>query len=134
MELILTGAQTEVLLVHLHVMRKSIKKVLKRNYGLSEGKRLLKLYDRIKDGLKAEIESLTADGTFPFHINKEELAMLHSFLFMFFQKVEEEIKGKVGIKHEQEQVRENMQLVLLEEVQVKVTGLYAIEIGEENVQ
>jgi len=125
MELVLTGAQTEVLLVHLHIMRKSIKNVLKRNYGAFEGKRLLKVYDSTKDLLNDKIRLLTANEECSYDLEEEQLEIVHSFLLMFFQKVEGEIKDKVTKSKEQEKVREHMQLTLLEEVQAKINILYA---------
>jgi len=127
--LTLTGAQTEVLLVHLSVMRKNIKNVLKRNYGAFEGKRHLKVYDNIKDLLQSKLELLTKEKHYPFVFDKEEIKLLHSFLIVFFNTVTEEVNSKVKGSVDQEKVRENMQLALLEEVQVKVNELAGVLIG-----
>lgn len=124
MNLTLNGSQTEVLLVHMHVMRKSIKKVLKANYGVLEGKRLLKVYDSVKEALKEPYELLEADTTHNFTFNEEQIEMIHSFLKAFLEKFEEELKGKVTMKADQEQAKEHMQMPLLLEVQTKVNDLY----------
>lgn len=124
MNLILTGSQTEVLLVHMHVMRKNIKKVLKANYGAKEGKRLLKVYDSIKEALKEPYELMEADTTYPFSFDEEQMEMLQSFLKAFMEKFEEELKNKVTLKAEKEQAKEHMQFPLLLEVQNKVNELY----------
>ena len=129
MNLILTGAETEVLTVHLHVMRKNIKTVLKRNYGHGEGKRLLKVYDKVKDELKDKLEFLEAEKGFPFVFNREELELLHSFLIVFFNKLNEEMKSKIRNNTDREKVKENMQLAHLEEVQRKVNELAGELVG-----
>jgi len=129
MNLILTGAETEVLTVHLHVMRKNIKTVLKRNYGHGEGKRLLKVYDKVKDELKDKLEFLEAEQGFPFVFNREELELLHSFLIVFFNKLNEEMKSKIRNNTDREKVKENMQLAHLEEVQRKVNELAGELVG-----
>ncbi|WP_445505735.1 hypothetical protein [Niallia sp. 03091] len=131
MELALTEAHAEVLLVHLHIMRNSIKKVLKRNYGVLKSHRLLKLYDKMKDDLKDIIEGMKAEETFPFYLEKEELNMLHSFLLMYLKKVEEEIKTKVIYQIDQVKVKENMNFALLKEVQLKVNNLYENLLSKE---
>jgi hypothetical protein len=127
--LTLNGAQTEVLLVHLSVMRKNIRSVLKRNYGVFQGKRHLKVYDRIKERLEAKIELLTKDKHYPFLFSEEEVILLHSFLQVFFSKIKEEMDSKIKGSVDQEKVKENMQLALLEEVQEKVNGLVGVKVG-----
>lgn len=128
--LTLNGAQTEVLIVHLSVMRKNIKSVLKSNYGSFEGKRLLKVYDGIKNLLQAKLELLTKEKHYPFLLNKEEVVLLHSFLQVFFNEVTKEVNSKIKGSIDQEKVRENMQLALLEEVQKKVNDLAGVEVGQ----
>lgn len=127
--LTLNGAQTEVLLVHLSVMRKNIKSVLKRNYGAFQGKRHLKVYDSIKERLQSKIELLTKEKHYPFLFDEEEIILLHSFLQVFFSKVTEEVNSKVKGSVDQEKVKENMQLALLEEVQAKVNELAGVQVG-----
>ncbi|MEK4973578.1 hypothetical protein NSQ89_14565 [Niallia sp. FSL R7-0648] len=129
MNLILTGTETEVLTVHLHVMRKNIKTVLKRNYGHWEGKRLLKVYDKIKDELKDKLEFLEAEKEYHFVFNREELELLHSFLIVFFNKLNEEMKSKIKNNVDREKAKENMQLAQLEEVQKKVNELVGELVG-----
>lgn len=128
MKLVLTGQHTEVLIVHMHVMRKNIKNVLKRNYGGSEGKRLLKVYDSIKESLKARYGLLTEYESFPFLFTEEQMNLLHSFLAVFFSKVESEIASKAHKPSEQEAIRQNMQLPLLEEVREKVNSLKEVSL------
>lgn len=128
--LTLNGAQTEVLLVHLSVMRKNIKNVLKRNYGAFKGKKHLKVYDGIKEILQSKIELLKSEKHYyPFLFDEEEMILLHSFLQVFFSKVNEEMDSKIKGSVDQEKVRENMQLALLEEVQEKVNGLVGVKVG-----
>lgn len=129
MNLILTGAETEVLIVHLHVMRKNIKTVLKRNYGNGEGKRLLRVYDKIKDELKNKLKFLEAEKGFPFVFKREELELLHYFLIVFFNKLNEEMKSKIRNNIDREKAKENMQLAHLEEVQRKVNELVGEFVG-----
>jgi|GEM_PF-2480039 len=133
MNLILTGAETEVLTVHLHVMRKNIKTVLKRNYGHGEGKRLLKVYDKVKDELKDKLEFSEAEKRFPFVFNREEIDLIYSFLQIFFQKIEIEMKNKISNQQEREKVKDNMKLDYLEQVREKVNLIYIrIKAGEIN--
>ena len=133
MNLILTGAETEVLTVHLHVMRKNIKTVLKRNYGHGEGKRLLKVYDKVKDELKDKLEFLEAEKGFPFVFNREEIDLIYSFLLIFFQKIEIEMKNKISNQQEREKAKVNMKMDYLEQVREKVNLIYVrIKAGEIN--
>lgn len=133
MNLILTGAETEVLTVHMHVMRKNIKTVLKRNYGHGEGKRLLKVYDKVKDELKDKLEFLEAEMGFPFVFNREEIDLIYSFLQIFFQKIEIEMKNKIMNQQEREKAKDNMKMDYLEQVREKVNLIYIrIKAGEIN--
>jgi hypothetical protein len=133
MNLILTGAETEVLTVHLHVMRKNIKTVLKRNYGHGEGKRLLKVYDKVKDELKDKLEFLEAEMGFPFVFSREEIDLIYSFLQIFFQKIEVEMKNKISNQQEREKAKDNMKMDYLEQVREKVNLIYIrIKAGEIN--
>lgn len=133
MNLILTGAETEVLTVHLHVMRKNIKTVLKRNYDHGEGKRLLKVYDKVKDDLKDKLEFLEAEKGFPFVFNREEIDLIYSFLQIFFQKIELEMKNKISIQSEREKAKNNLKLDYLVQVREKINLIYIqLKAGELN--
>ncbi|PAE09784.1 hypothetical protein CHI02_23260 [Niallia circulans] len=133
MNLILTRAETEVLIVHLHVMRKNIKTVLKRNYGNGEGKRLLKVYDKVKDELKDKLKFLEAEKGFPFVFNREEIDLIYSFLQIFFQKIELEMKNKISIQSEREKVKNNLKMDYLVQVREKINLIYIqLKVGELN--
>ena len=131
MKLRLTGPETEVLTVHLHVMRKSIKSVLKRNYGYLEGKRLMKVYDEVKTTLKDQLEYLDENTEYPFLLNEEEIDLLYSFLQAFCQKVEAEMTNKIENDRERNKAKDNLKFDVLNGVKEKVTNLYVhINAGE----
>ncbi|MEM5592077.1 hypothetical protein AAHH67_10680 [Niallia circulans] len=133
MNLILTGAETEVLIVHLHVMRKNIKTVLKHNYGNGEGKRLLKVYDKVKDELKDKLKFLEAEKGFPYVFNREEIDLIYSFLQIFFQKIELEMKNKISIQSEREKAKNNLKIDYLVQVREKINLIYfQLKAGELN--
>ncbi|MGG5253520.1 hypothetical protein ACQYAD_08495 [Neobacillus sp. SM06] len=78
MELSLERSEIAILVLHMNIMRKPIKKGFKSNYGLKEGRRLIKEYDSLKLQLEDKINQ--EEETQIFIWNENEINMLRSFL------------------------------------------------------
>lgn len=87
MKIYLKQSELAVLVLQINIMRKSIKKALKRNYGLIEFKKHLSNYDSLKEVLENELELLNDvkwDNDDAFinlvEITDEQAEIFHSFL------------------------------------------------------
>lgn len=81
--------EVSVLLLHMAIMRKNIKKGFKSNYGAKEGKELLKSYDEVKEYLKAAFEELTENQQVKeLHFNEKNITMIASFLSWYVLELE----------------------------------------------
>lgn len=85
----LDASDLGVLVLNLNAMRKSTKKGFKRNYGKSEGKRMIDLYDSMKDSLTETFEQERTDGT---DLSSEEFYMLHSFMGFYLKELKSSIR------------------------------------------
>lgn len=87
LELTLERHQLAILVLHMNIMRKSVKKGFKANYGLLEGRKKLKLFEKVKEKLAEEIDNEEVD-IFIFDLLAEEVDMLSSFLNWYVQELE----------------------------------------------
>lgn len=112
MELTLERPELAILVLHMNLMRKSIRKGFKANYGHSEGRSMLNVFD----GLKTLFENeLTDDlGDICFNLEEPQNVMLQSFMnwYVVEVKLSAEIKG--------ENIEQNEQISILESINNKV--------------
>lgn len=113
LELKLERHQLAILVLHMNIMRKSIKKGFRATYGLMEGRKKLKLFDQVKEKLVEDIDNEGVD-IFIFELLAEEVDMLSSFLNWYVQELE--LSAEVeGLNTESNEV-----LTVLKEVRDKV--------------
>jgi hypothetical protein len=74
------------LLLHLGIMRNSVKKSLHRNLGRKEGKEKLKVYDEVVDIIeKAHVEEKEVIS-----LNDTQNEMLSSFLYWYLEAIKQQ--------------------------------------------
>ncbi|WP_203557700.1 hypothetical protein [Bacillus sp. B15-48] len=124
MELTLNKAETAVLILHMSIMRSSVKKGFKKTYEKAQAKELLKSFDDVLNMFKSaeiiENEHLDQETTFIF--TSKELDILLSFV-SWYKKELETMFSDVG-----ESTQENKeQLKTLGEIKRKLELLEVIE-------
>lgn len=78
-----------VLILHMSIMRKNVKKGFKSNYGRDEGKEILQSFDSVKSTLEASFEVLEDDGKeTELHFNVAEVNTLSSFVDWYTAELE----------------------------------------------
>jgi hypothetical protein len=86
MNLTIERSELAILVLHMNIMRKPIKKGFKANYGHFESRRHVKMYDglkgRLEQELNEEIDPISLD------VDEQELNMLHSFINWYIQEIE----------------------------------------------
>jgi hypothetical protein len=86
MNLTIERSELAILVLHMNIMRKPIKKGFKANYGHFESRRHVKIYDGLKERLEQElneeIDPISLD------VDEQELNMLHSFINWYIQEIE----------------------------------------------
>lgn len=93
-----------VLMLHMNLSRKNIKRGLKRNYGSQEGRELLSSYDKVKKELEDQVASFITNDALDrpeqnetLHYNAKEYNMISSFLDFYLvelKKFLDEAKDK----------------------------------------
>lgn len=120
MEVTFKKIEIATLILHMSLMRKSIKKVFKSNYGKKDGKELLNVYDSIKDLLVLEIEQIEDQDEELEKIillNDQQYNLLIQFLSSYLFEIELELEGnKISDENKQHieilfQVKEKLGLV-----------------------
>lgn len=99
--------QIAVVVLHMSIMRKNVKKVLKSNYGSKEGKGLLNIFDGAKEQLEVAFESLEKDtDLIQLNFNENELNIICSFLSWYIREYEltYEVAGKELHQEDKEQL------------------------------
>jgi hypothetical protein len=118
----LERSELAILVLHLNIMRKPIKKGFKSNYGHFEGRKMIKFYDELKERFENEIsedQNLQSE-IISFDLVTEEINMLSSFLNWYVQEYKKMLADKP-----------NEELEILESIQNKLTGL--IEVAAEQI-
>lgn len=107
------------LILHMNVMRNSIKKGFKSNYGRIEGKRMLKVFDGIKECFSSEFASEDKE-CYEFTFESGEMDMLHSFIAWYVQeiKLSAEMQGAGIEKDEQVAVLDKLNIKIKEIVEI----------------
>ncbi|WP_053003358.1 hypothetical protein [Geobacillus sp. ZGt-1] len=88
MKIQLTNTEVGMLLIHMGIMRKEIKKALKRNYSFFEAKRQLACYDSIID-LLARVADDTKKLCY-IEFSDEQKEMLASFIYSYTTIIKQE--------------------------------------------
>ncbi|MCK6259404.1 hypothetical protein LCY76_22795 [Fictibacillus sp. KIGAM418] len=96
MILTLKRLEITVLLLHMSIMRNSVKKWFKKAYGSKEGKELTKRFDEVKKQFESQIEQ--EESNFNFNIN--EFDMIYTFVMWYKPKLEEMLKAAGKVKEE----------------------------------
>jgi hypothetical protein len=93
MKLTLERSELAILVLHMNIMRKPIKKGFKKNYGHFEGRKMIKEYDALKEQLEGELSEET--DIIHFDLNEQITNMLHSFLkwYVLEIKLSAEVQG-----------------------------------------
>lgn len=105
-------------------MRKTLKKGFKANYGSLEGKRMIKLYDSIKERLETDLELIEEVNLFTYDLAPEEINMLQQFTTWYVNEI------KVSVDTEKD-IMTNEQLIVLEEIAKQLTKITE-ELQEES--
>lgn len=86
MNLTIERSELAILVLHMNIMRKPIKKGFKANYGHFESRRHVKIYDglkgRLEQELNEEVDPISLD------VDEQELNMLHSFINWYIHEIE----------------------------------------------
>lgn len=109
-----------VLILHMSIMRKNIKKGFKSNYKSDKGKGVLTSFDTVKTTLQEGFEALEDEiNEVDLHFNIVEVNTLSSFIDWYISEVDLtfEAAGKKVQKADQEQME------LLKEVKTKIDVL-----------
>jgi hypothetical protein len=123
----LERSELAILVLHMNVMRKPIKKGFKSNYGHFEGRKMIKKYDEVKERFENELkeESHLESEVLPFVLIDDEINMLSSFLTWYVEEIQKSAKQQGAKTNEDEQV------MILVEVNQKLNS--SIELIMEEV-
>lgn len=116
MILLFNKEEAATLVLHMNIMRHNIKKGFKSNYGRSEGKDKLKVYDGIKERLWNDLEG-EEKGTYEFNIDEVEMNMLHSFLNWYVEEI------KLSAEDQGADIEKDEQIMILERLSIKVSNI-----------
>lgn len=116
MILLFNKEEAATLVLHMNIMRHNIKKGFKSNYGRSEGKDKLKVYDGIKERLWNDLEG-EEKGTYEFNIDEVEMNMLHSFLSWYVEEI------KLSAEDQGADIEKDEQIMILDRLSIKVSNI-----------
>lgn len=116
MILLFNKEEAATLVLHMNIMRHNIKKGFKSNYGRSEGKDKLKVYDGIKERLWNDLEG-EEKGTYEFNIDEVEMNMLHSFLNWYVEEI------KLSAEDQGADIEKDEQIMILDRLSIKVSNI-----------
>lgn len=108
MKLTLERSELTILVFHMNIMRKPIKKGFKSNYGHFEGRKMIKEYDALKEQLEDELNEEIELVNFEF--NEQETNMLHSFLKWYVLEI------KLSAEAQGANVERDEQILILEKI------------------
>jgi hypothetical protein len=123
MELCLERSELAILVLHMNIMRKPIKRGFKSNYGHFEGRKKLKEYDELKEMFMNELQENNDPVTFD--LNNLELNMLQSFLNWYVLEI------KISAETQGANVEKDEQIVILDDINKKVNVL--VQAAAENL-
>jgi hypothetical protein len=106
----LERSELTILVLHMNVMRKAIKKGFKSNYGLLEGRKKVKLYDIIKERFESELKEHTEEevdqqnDAIQFVLIDDEINMISSFLTWYLEELKKSAKVQGVMTNKDEQI------------------------------
>jgi hypothetical protein len=109
--------ETGTLLLHMAIMRKSVRKGFKKNYG-SDSIEVLRSYDEVKETLIRVLEGDSAAAWYDLHFNIKEVEMLHSFLNFYTEELQKTFDNAPKISEEDTQ-----QIQALNNIKIKVNEM-----------
>jgi hypothetical protein len=115
MKAVLERSELAILVLHMNIMRKSIKKGFKANYGLLEGRRKLGVFDELKDLFVNELNENI--DPIEFDLSDQEFDMLHSFINFYVQEIQKSAESQ------QVDIVNDEQILFLIEIRKKVNAL-----------
>ena len=113
MELTLERSELAILVLHMNIMRKSIKKGFKSNYGQFEGRKKIKEYDQLKERFTEELKEETDPVCFVLE-DDPEMTMLHSFINWYVLEIQ------VSAEEQNVSTNNDEQVAILESIHKKV--------------
>jgi hypothetical protein len=123
MDLVLERSELAILVLHMNIMRKPIKKGFKSNYGQLEGRKKVKEYDELKERFQEELNEET-DPIY-FNLEEQEISMLHSFLNWYVLEIQ------LSAEEQRASIENDEQIAILESINNKVNTIAEL-IQEEN--
>lgn len=109
-----------VLILHMSIMRKNIKKGFKSNYKSDKGKEVLSSFDSVKTTLQEGFEALEDEKKeIDLHFNVIEVNTLSSFIDWYIEEVDLTFEA-AGKKVKQ---ADKEQMDLLKEIKIKIDEL-----------
>jgi hypothetical protein len=106
----LERSEFAILVLHMNMMRKAIKKGFKSNYGLLEGRKQIKLYDSIKERFESELkehpeeELELQNDAIDFVLIDDEINMISSFMTWYLEEIKKSAKGQGVMTNKDEQI------------------------------
>jgi hypothetical protein len=105
----LERSELVILVLHMNVMRKAIKKGFKSSYGLLEGRKKVKLYDTIKERFESELKEHTEEvdqqnDAIQFVLIDDEINMISSFLTWYLEEIKKSAKAQGVMTNKDEQI------------------------------
>ncbi|WP_313799093.1 hypothetical protein [Cytobacillus sp.] len=119
--LLFNRVELATLVLHMNIMRHNIKKGFKSNYGRSEGKEKLNVYDGIKERLGSDLEG-EEKGFYEFEIDEVEMNMLHSFLNWYVEEI------KLSAEDQGADIEKDEQIKILDRLSVKISNIIEMAI------
>lgn len=98
----LSRVEVAVLIFHMNIMRKNVKKVFKKNYGKEDGKELLSYYDSSLDKLGELLESVKEGEEGSLDMDEKEMNVLSSFVSWYALELELTLDQADSKKNEDE--------------------------------
>lgn len=121
MILLFNREELATLVLHMNIMRHNIKKGFKSNYGRTEGKEQLKVYDGIKERLGSDLEG-KEKGFYEFNIDWVEMNMLHSFLNWYVEEI------KLSAEDQGTDIEKDEPIKILDRLSVKISNFVEVVI------
>lgn len=116
----LTRIEISVLLLHMTISRKNIKKGFKRNYT-GEHKEMMAIFDEIKKGLENSVMNDSENEVF--HHNIREINMIYYYLDWYIARLDETLKKAAKLANKSVLDEDMKQLDCLQAIQHKVERL-----------
>jgi hypothetical protein len=114
-KLTLERSELAILVLHMNIMRKPVKKGFKSNYGQFEGRKKIKEYDELKERFQDELNEEVDPVCFV--LEEQEVTMLHSFINWYVLEI------KLSAEEQKARIETDEQIMILDNVNKKVNNL-----------